>query len=455
MATNAMKHALLPQELIRLKRDNQPLPAEEIKGFVQGIADERISDAQIGAFTMAVFLNGMSREEVVALTTATRDSGHVMQWRDMNLPGPIVDKHSTGGVGDLVSLVLGPWVAACGAFVPMISGRGLGHTGGTLDKLESIPGYDPYPAPERFREVVKATGVAIIGQTGDLAPADKRIYGVRDVTATVESIPLITASILGKKLASGLDALVMDVKVGSGAFMPTPEKSRELAKSIANVATQAGTPTTALLTDMSQPLAPCAGNAVEIVETLALLRGERPNSRVMQVTRELAVEMLIAGKLAGSREEALTQLEKALTSGAAAEVFARMVRELGGPSDFMERSEHYLAKADVIKPVYAEQLGNSPQTVQRIDTRAVGMSVVELGGGRLRNDASVDHSVGFTDIVEIGENVDSQRPIAFVHARSDAAAERAAEQLRAAFTIGEGTASADTLLQDTFRGEAL
>ncbi|NVF16102.1 thymidine phosphorylase [Vreelandella maris] len=450
MSANATQHALLPQELIRLKRDNQPLPAEEIKAFVQGIADDRISDAQIGAFTMAVFLNGMSREEVVALTTATRDSGHVMQWSDLNLPGPIVDKHSTGGVGDLVSLVLGPWVAACGAFVPMISGRGLGHTGGTLDKLESIPGYDPYPAPERFREVVKSTGVAIIGQTGDLAPADKRIYGVRDVTATVESIPLITASILGKKLASGLDALVMDVKVGSGAFMPTPEKSRELAKSIANVATQAGTPTTALLTDMSQPLAPCAGNAVEIVETLALLRGERPNSRVMQVTRELAVEMLMAGKLAGSREDALTQLEKALTSGAAAEVFARMVRELGGPSDFMERSEHYLAKAEVIKPVYAEQSG----IVQRIDTRAVGMSVVELGGGRLRNDASVDHSVGFTDIIEIGESVDSQRPIAMVHARSDAAAERAAQQLRAAFTIGEGAVSADTLLQDTFRGEA-
>ena len=298
--------------------------------------------------------------------------------------------------------------------------------------------------------MVKSTGVAIIGQTGNLAPADKRIYGVRDVTATVESIPLITASILGKKLASGLDALVMDVKVGSGAFMPTPEKSRELAKSIANVATQAGTPTTALLTDMSQPLAPCAGNAVEIVETLALLRGERANSRVMQVTRELAVEMLIAGKLANNREEALTKLEKALTSGAAAEVFARMVRELGGPADFMERSDSYLATAPVIQPVYPDQSG----IVQRIDTRAVGMSVVELGGGRLRNDASVDHSVGFSDIVEIGDRVDSQRPLAIVHARSEEAAKRAAAQLRAAMTLSEEPAAADTLLQDTFRGEA-
>ncbi|WP_404416210.1 thymidine phosphorylase [Vreelandella aquamarina] len=439
----------LPQELIRLKRDGQALPGEEIQAFIQGIADERISDAQIGAFSMAVFLNGMNREEVVALTTATRDSGHVMQWGSLNLPGPIVDKHSTGGVGDLVSLVLGPWVAACGAFVPMISGRGLGHTGGTLDKLESIPGYDPYPAPERFGRVVKSTGVAIIGQTGNLAPADKRIYGVRDVTATVESIPLITASILGKKLASGLDALVMDVKVGSGAFMPTAEKSRELARSIANVATQAGTPTTALLTDMSQPLARCAGNAVEIVETLALLRGERSDSRVMQVTRELAVEMLMAGKLAASREDALAKLEKALTSGAAAEVFARMVSELGGPADFMERSDHYLASAPVVQAVYPEQSG----TVQRFDTRAVGMSVVELGGGRLRNDASVDHSVGFSDIAGIGEHVDNQRPLAMVHARSEDAAKRAADQLRAAITLGDTAAEADTLLQDTFRGD--
>ncbi|MGP9499742.1 MULTISPECIES: thymidine phosphorylase [unclassified Halomonas] len=442
---------MLPQELIREKRDGNPLAAADIKTFVQGIADDRISDAQIGAFTMAVFLNGMSREEVVALTTATRDSGHVMQWDSLNLPGPVVDKHSTGGVGDLVSLVLGPWVAACGAFVPMISGRGLGHTGGTLDKLESIPGYDPYPAPERFSDVVKSTGVAIIGQTGNLAPADKRIYGVRDVTATVESIPLITASILGKKLASGLDALVMDVKVGSGAFMPTTEKSHELAKSIASVATQAGTPTTALLTDMSQPLAPCAGNAVEIVETLELLRGERPNSRVMQVTRELAVEMLMAGKLAKSREDALSQLEKALTSGAAAEVFARMVRELGGPGDFMERSDSYLAKANVVKPVYAEQSGN----VLRIDTRAVGMSVVELGGGRLRNDARIDHSVGFSAIAELGTQVDSQQPLAFVHARSAEEADRAAAQLRAAITIGTGEATIDSLLQETYRGEAL
>lgn len=440
----------LPQELIRLKRDGQALPEEDIHAFIQGIADNRISDAQIGAFTMAVFLNGMSKEEVVALTTATRDSGQVMQWASFNLPGPVVDKHSTGGVGDLVSLILGPWVAACGAFVPMISGRGLGHTGGTLDKLEAIPGYDPYPSPQRFGRVVTSTGVAIIGQTGNLAPADKRLYGVRDVTATVESIALITASILGKKLASGLDALVMDVKVGNGAFMPTPEKSRELATSIARVATQAGTPTTALLTDMSQPLAPCAGNAVEMVETLALLRGERSKSRVMQVTRELAVEMLMAGKLAASRKDALAKLQKALTSGAAAEVFARMVSELGGPTDFMERSNHYLASAAVVQAVYPEQSG----IVQRFDTRAVGMSVVELGGGRLRNDASIDHSVGFSDIAAIGEYVDHQRPLAKVHARNEDAAKRAAARLRAAITVGETPAEAVPTIYETLHGNA-
>ncbi|WP_346797239.1 thymidine phosphorylase [Halomonas sp. Bachu 37] len=445
---------MLPQELIRRKRDGGELAADDIREFIQGIADDRIGDSQIGAFTMAVYLNGMSDAEVVALTTATRDSGHVMRWDDLDLPSPVVDKHSTGGVGDLVSLVLGPWVAACGAFVPMISGRGLGHTGGTLDKFESIPGYDPYPAPERFRRVVKDTGVAIIGQTADLAPADKRIYGVRDVTATVESIPLITASILGKKLASGLDALVMDVKVGSGAFMPTAEKSRELARSIANVASRAGTPTTALLTDMSQPLAPCAGNAVEIVESLALLRGERPQSRIMQVTRELAVEMLLAGTLAATREQALEKLDRALASGAAAEVFARMVSELGGPRDFLERFEHYLPQAPVTLAVYPQQAGK----VQRIDTRAVGMTVVELGGGRLRNDATIDHSVGLSEIAAIGEQTDNQRPLAMVHARDEAAAQRAAEQLRAAVSIGDPTSQAEavaseTLIQERYRGE--
>ena len=442
--------AFLPQEIIRRKRNDEILTSDEISFFIKSLSDNSITEGQVAAWAMAVFFQGLERGETVALTEAMRDSGSVLEWSGMALPGPLLDKHSTGGVGDKVSLLLAPMVAAAGGCVPMISGRGLGHTGGTLDKLESIPGYDPYPAPERFSDVVKSTGVAIIGQTGNLAPADKRIYGVRDVTATVESIPLITASILGKKLASGLDALVMDVKVGSGAFMPTPEKSRELAKSIANVATQAGTPTTALLTDMSQPLAPCAGNAVEIVKTLALLRGERANSRVMQVTRELAVEMLMAGKLVANREEALTKLDKALTSGAAAEVFARMVRELGGPADFMERSDSYLATAPVIQAVYPEQSG----IVQRFDNRAVGMSVVELGGGRLRNDASVDHSVGFSDIVEIGDRVDSQRPLAIVHARTEEAAARAAAQLRAAVTLGDAEATADTLLQETFRGEA-
>ncbi|PMR68231.1 thymidine phosphorylase, partial [Halomonas heilongjiangensis] len=260
-------HAL-PQELIRAKRDGRALDAESIRALVAGIKDGSLGDAQVGALAMAVFLNGMNASETVALTEAIRDSGEVLDWSGLDLPGPVLDKHSTGGVGDLVSLVLGPWIAACGGCVPMVSGRGLGHTGGTLDKLEAIPGYDIAPDRARFRELVREAGVAIIGQTADLAPADRRLYGVRDVTATVESLPLIVSSILGKKLACGLDALVMDVKVGSGAFMPTPEKSRELAETIAEVANKAGTPTTALLTDMSQPLAPCAGNAIEVREAL-------------------------------------------------------------------------------------------------------------------------------------------------------------------------------------------
>ncbi|MDW7746959.1 thymidine phosphorylase, partial [Halomonas sp.] len=276
----------LPQELIRAKRDGRALGREAIRQLVAGIADGSLSDAQVGALAMAVFLRGMEAEETVALTEAIRDSGEVLDWSGLDLPGPVLDKHSTGGVGDLVSLVLGPWIAACGGHVPMVSGRGLGHTGGTLDKLEAIPGYSVTPDTATFRRLVKEVGVAIIGQTADLAPADRRLYAVRDVTATVESLPLIVSSILGKKLACGLDALVMDVKSGSGAFMPTAEASRELAETIAEVASQAGTHTTALVTDMSQPLAPCAGNALEVREALRLLGGEKRHDRLLAVTRD-------------------------------------------------------------------------------------------------------------------------------------------------------------------------
>lgn len=441
---------MLPQELIRRKRDGLELPPEAIAEFVCGIAEERIGDGQLGAFAMAVYLNGMSDAETVALTTATRDSGQVLRWEDLDLPGPVLDKHSTGGVGDLVSLVLGPWVAACGGHVPMISGRGLGHTGGTLDKLESIPGYDVSPDQARFRGLVKEVGVAIIGQTADLATADKRLYAVRDVTATVESLPLTVASILGKKLACGLDALTMDVKVGSGAFMPTPEKSRALASAIAEVASRAGTPTTALLTDMSQPLAPCAGNALEVHEAMAVLSGVKRQGRLFEVTHALAVEMLLQGGLAESRQVAMASLDRALSSGAAAERFSRMVAGLGGPADLLERADHHLPRAPCQIAVHAELSG----ILQQLDTRALGMAVVELGGGRLQAGEAIDHGVGLSDIAALGERVDAQRPLAIVHARNQADAQRAGQCLRAAAAIGDGEITPPTLIRDTVRGEA-
>ncbi|MDW5378282.1 thymidine phosphorylase [Halomonas sp. HP20-15] len=424
---------MLIAEIIRAKRDGKALEAPAIRQFVNGIADGSVGDEQIGAFAMAVFLNDMNDAERIALTEAIRDSGEVLNWHDMDLPGPVIDKHSTGGVGDVVSLVLGPWVAACGGHVPMISGRGLGHTGGTLDKLESIPDYDITPSSAQFRRLVKDAGVAIIGQTGDLATADKRFYAVRDVTATVESIPLIVASILGKKLACGLDALVMDVKTGGGAFMPTHEASRELARAIATIATGAGTPTSALITDMDQVLAGSAGNAVEVAEAIAVLRGERRDSRLYRVTRALAVVMLKSGGLARDDADAGARLDKALASGAAAERFARMVAGLGGPADIVERSEHYLPKAPVVRPVFAGGSGH----LAAMDTRALGMTVVELGGGRRQAGAAIDHAVGLSDIAALGERVDGERPLAFVHARSEAEAERAATSLREAMRLGE------------------
>lgn len=258
----------LAQEIIRKKRDGKVLSEEEIRFFINGVRDNSVSEGQIAALAMTIYFNDMTMDERVALTLAMRDSGTVLNWKSLNLNGPLVDKHSTGGVGDVTSLMLGPMVAACGGYVPMISGRGLGHTGGTLDKLEAIPNFDIFPNDERFRDIISDVGVAIIGQTNSLAPADKRFYATRDITATVDSIPLITASILGKKLAEGLDALVMDVKVGSGAFMPTYEKSEQLAESIVKVANGAGCKTTALLTDMNEVLASSAGNAVEVREAV-------------------------------------------------------------------------------------------------------------------------------------------------------------------------------------------
>lgn len=422
----------LPQEFIVRKRDRQPLAAEDIGRFVAGITDGSVADSQISAFAMAVYFNDLSLDENVALTMAMRDSGRRMRWDDLGLGGPVIDKHSTGGVGDVVSLMLGPMIAACGGFVPMISGRGLGHTGGTLDKLSAIPGYDPFPSAEAFRRIVKDVGVAIIGQTDDLAPADRRFYATRDVTGTVESIALITASILSKKLAAGLDVLVMDVKTGSGAFMPTLALSRALAERIVRVGNGAGVKTSALVTDMNQSLARCAGNAIETAEAVRYLTGAARSDRLHAVTMALCAEMLLAGGLARDETDARARLQAALDSGRAAEIFGRMVAAMGGPADFIERPQHYFAPAPLVRPVFAASEG----FVTATDTRGLGMAVCALGGGRRLASDVLDYRVGLTDLVELGSPVDARTPLAVVHAADEAGFAEARRRVLQAVTIG-------------------
>ena len=435
----------LPQEIIRKKRNGVLLTTKEIQWFVQGIYDNSVTEGQIGAFAMAVFFKGMTIDERVALTLAMRDSGTVMSWDDLD--GPVVDKHSTGGVGDVVSLMLGPMVAACGAYVPMISGRGLGHTGGTLDKFESIPGYDPYPSPELFKKIVKEIGVAIIGQTGNLAPADKRFYGIRDVTATVESIDLITASILSKKLAAGLDALVMDVKVGDGAFMPTYQDSKALAESIVQVANGAGTRTTALLTDMNQVLARSAGNAVEVREAVRYLTGEYRDAALHEVTMALCAEMLCTAKLATNLANARVQLQTCLDNGKALEKFSLMVHALGGPADFVEKMDIYLPKAPLIIDLPAPKSG----IIHKIHTREIGLAVVQLGGGRSRADQSIDHAVGLDNIVKLGEAIEQGQTLLQVHVQNDAQYQDVKERLLNAFEISDTAPDALIPVYETVR----
>jgi thymidine phosphorylase len=420
---------MLPQELIRAKRDGKVLSTDDIAAFVGGLVNGAVTEGQAAAFAMAVYFKGMTTAEAVALTTAMRDSGTVLRW---DLPGPVLDKHSTGGVGDTVSLMLAPMVAACGGYVPMISGRGLGHTGGTYDKMESIPGYVAAPTMAKFRSVTAKVGCAIIGQTADLAPADKRLYGIRDVTATVESVPLITASILSKKLAAGLQGLAMDVKTGNGAFMPTLAKSRELATSITGVAIGAGLPTVALITDMDRPLSDTAGNALEVAYAVDYLTGARREPRMHEVTMALCAEMLVLGRLARTPKAARARLQAALDSGAAAEKFQQMVTALGGPKKFIDDPWRHMERAAVQVTVAPAKSG----TVSRIDTRAVGMVVVALGGGRSRPQDPVDHAVGLTHLAGVGETVGTDRPLAVVHARTAAQARQAAELLRAAYRVG-------------------
>jgi thymidine phosphorylase len=422
---------MLAQEIIARKRDGHRLSAAEIDHFVAGVVSGAWSEGQIAALAMAIVCRGMQSDETVQLTHAMTQSGEVLDWSASGLSGPVLDKHSTGGVGDKVSLMLAPMLAACGGIVPMISGRGLGHTGGTLDKLESLPGYDVNPSREALAAALKLAGCAIVAANDRLAPADRRLYAIRDVTATVESVPLITASILSKKLAAGLGSLVMDVKVGNGAFMPTLEQARGLAESLVRVARGAGLPTVALLTDMNQPLGCNIGNALEVAEAIDFLTGRTQDPRLLEVTAALCAEGLVLAEIASDPAQATALVQRALSSGAAAECWAKMVAALGGPRDVLRQAQ--LPSA----PVQLDLRSTHNGWVDAIDTRALGLAVVELGGGRRRPSDPIDPRVGLTRVLPVGSRVEMGQTLACIHADSADAAQVAARRLLLAFKVSE------------------
>ncbi|QOL24928.1 thymidine phosphorylase [Thalassotalea sp. LPB0316] len=431
---------LLPQEIIRLKRDGKVLTQAQIAQFVDGLVNNSFNDAQAGAMAMAIFQQGMNTDEITALTLAMMNSGQVLRWPDID--GAVVDKHSTGGVGDKVSFMLAAIVAACGAYVPMISGRGLGHTGGTADKLESIKGFNVTPSIEAFKKIVKRDRLAIISQTTDLAPADKRLYGIRDVTACVESIPLITASILSKKLAAGLDGLVMDVKVGNGAMMNNLDDAIALAKSINRVSNQAGVVTQTVITDMNQVLGRSAGNAIEMFETVQYLTGEYRDPRLHAVVIKLAELMLINSQIATSEIDANQRINAVLANGQAAEQFEKMIAALGGPNDYLSQPWAYMPKAKIVKDIKVGQSGY----INHMQTRDIGLSVVELGGGRISNTDNVDHSVGFDHVMPVGTKVSKGDVVAQIHATDEASANKAMAQYLSALSIGEHKADENPVI---------
>ncbi len=420
----------LPQEFIAQIRDGGQVTNADIKRFIQGFANGQTSQAQIGAFAMAVRLSGLPPHSIVALTEALRDSGDVMAW---DLDGPVLDKHSTGGVGDNVSLLLGPIIAACGGYVPMISGQGLGHTGGTLDKLDSIPGYRVDADNDLFRKTVSEVGCAIIGQTGHLAPADKTLYAIRSATACVDSVPLITASILSKKLAEGLDALVLDIKCGNGAMMTDVGAARTLAGSLIDVANGAGVKTTGLITDMNQSLASAAGNALEVMNVIEYFNNTARDQRLHQVTVGLCAEMLVSSGLAPDLKAANSKVESVIHNGRAAGVFAKMVAALGGPKDLLENPDKYFPPAPVVQDIYA----NTDGVISGIDTKAIGLAVIVLGGGRKKPEDTIDSRVGFDHLATLGQSVGKGDVLARMHAADEDSAHGASKILEHAYSIGE------------------
>ncbi|MEI2685998.1 MAG: thymidine phosphorylase [Cypionkella sp.] len=416
--------------IIALIRDGGRPGEDELRWFAAGLASGAVSDAQAGAFAMAVLLKGLGEGGRVALTRAMRDSGHVLEW---DMPGPVLDKHSTGGIGDCVSLLLAPALAACGAYVPMISGRGLGHTGGTLDKLESIPGFRTGLSEEQLRRQLRDIRCAIVSASAEIAPADRRLYAIRDVTGTVELIDLITASILSKKLAAGLEALVLDVKCGSGAFMKTQADAEALARALVRAAQGAGCMTTALITDMSQPLATAAGNALEVIEVMETLTGTSVNSALWDITCALGGEALALGGLAADPADGAGRIEQALELGAAAEWFGKMVTAQGGPADFVERWPDRLPAATVIREVPNLNTG----FVSAVNGQTLGLAVVNLGGGRQREGDRINPSVGLSDLAGIGDEIGVGDPLCMVHAGTEAAADAAVAAVQAAYLMAE------------------
>tara|TARA_B100000035_G_scaffold32792_1_gene24924 strand:+ start:109 stop:1416 length:1308 start_codon:yes stop_codon:yes gene_type:complete len=423
-------------------RDQVPLQKEEINEFSVGLANGSVSDAQAAAFAMAVCLQGLSERERVDLTLAMRDTGNVKTW---DLSGPVIDKHSTGGIGDNVSLVLAPMLAACGAYVPMVSGRGLGHTGGTLDKLESIPGYRTQVSGEEFEGVVSDVGCAIVGAGEGIAPADKRLYAIRDLTGTVESVDLITSSILSKKLAAGLEALVLDVKVGSGAFMQDMNGARELGRSLVSVANGAGCRTSALLTDMNQSLASSAGNSLEVKSALTVLKYEPGEEQLLEVTLALGAKLLVTAATFPDEDTARERLKESLSSGKAAEIFGRMIAALGGPVDFVEKSDEYLPVAKNILDFPSPSSGY----LKSVNGRILGQAVIELGGGRKQADDKLDLSVGLDQFTRIGKNIEQGDPLLRIHSSNDRNIERVKNLLSEAFQFSENPEESNPLILES------
>jgi thymidine phosphorylase len=436
-----------PQDVIRKKRDGLPLSADEIRFFIDGVTRGSVSEGQIGAFTMAVFLRGMTIDEAADLALAMRDSGQVLDWSASGIDGRrLIDKHSSGGVGDeKITLIVAPLAAACGVYVPNLSARGLDYCAGEVDLLDAVPGYQTAPPMDLFARVVREVGCAVIGPTLDLAPADRKLFFVRDVTATVESVPLITGSIISKKLAVAPRGLTITVGSGSGAYMATIEDARQLAGYMAEVAARVGVPSVMLLTDLDSVLGSSVGNAVGVQETVDFLLGRHRDGRVLDLVLSVVAEMVALAGVERDPVAARRLAQARLENGSATERFARMVKALGGPGDFVEKASACLPAAPVVRPVLPETAG----FVSGMDAGAIGHALVELGGGRKHPEGEIDLSVGFTAFAPVGARVSRERPLAVAHARDEGDFERAAERIRRAVQVRpEPTADAGSIVKE-------